>query len=323
MLQYLRENRIQNYFFVLIYILLLRLHTFFYDYGAAYGESIVYDMLGLSFAENQAWYKMLGILLLLYHVIMINRLASINHLSYSNSLFPGVFYVLILSMIPEIHPLSTVLVGNTFIILAVFEMFQAVHRNQRAKRLFNSGFFVSIAVFIDLNFIYMVPFFIISANAIILVRMRDIILYLLGFLTPVYFLLAYWILIGHFNSGVKHIAAHLQLFQYDFIYQNYGVIKVGIIGALVLFLLVVFNSVVTRTNIFVRNKLTFLFYLMVFSVVIFGLTFHTRLEDLQLIIFPLGVLIALYLVSLKKTSVAESFHLILLLLVILFQYFLK
>ncbi len=301
----------------------MRLHTFFYDYGAAYGESILYDMFDLSFAENQIWYKILGILLVFYHVIMINRLSSINLLSYSNSLFPGVFYVLILSLIPEIHPLSTVLVGNTFIILATSEMFQTVHRNQRSKRLFNAGFFIALAVFIDLNFIYMLPFFIIAANSIILVRIRDIILYVLGFLTPVYFLLAYWFLIGHINSGMQYISAHLQLFQYDFIYQDYGIIKAGIIGLLVLFLLVFFNAVVTRTNIFVRNKLTFLFYLMVFSVVVFGLTFHTRLEDLQLIIFPLGVLIALYLVSLKKVSIAESFHLILLLLVLLFQYFLK
>lgn len=322
-LQHFRENRIQNYFFVLVYVILLRLHTFFYDYGAISGASISYDLLGISFDGNQIWVKILGLLLLFYQVILINRLSSFNNLSYSNSLFPGLFYVLVLSIIPDIHPLSTVLVGNTFIILAVFQMFQTIHRNQRSKRLFNAGFFVSMAAFLDLNFIYFVPFFIFAANSIILVRIKDIILYVLGFLAPPYFLFAYWILIDQTQAGINYIGSELHFFQYEFIYQNYGIIKAGIIGILVLFLLVVFNTVVTRTNIFVRNKLTFLFYMMIYSVVVFGLTFHTRLEDMQLIILPLGMLMGLYIVSIKKNNIAESFHLLLVILVVLFQYFLN
>ncbi len=323
MLQLFRVNRIQNYFFVLIYVILLRLHTFFYDYGAVSGASISYDLFHLSFGSNQIWIKILGILLLFFQVLLINRMSAFNNLSYYNSLFPGLFYVLILSLIPDIHPMSAVLVGNTFIILAIFQMFQTIHRNQRSKRLFNAGFFVSIAAFVDLNFIYLAPFFIFAANAIILVRIRDIVLYLLGFLAPLYFLFAYWILIDHFHAGTTFIGTHLQLFQYEFIYQNYGIIKAGVIGFLVLFLLGTFSTVVMRTNIFVRNKLTFLFYLMVFSVLVFGLTFDTRLEDLQIIILPLGILMGLYMVSVRKANIAESFHLLLLILVVLFQYFLN
>lgn len=322
-LQHFRKNRIQNYFFVLVYVILLRLHTFFFDYGSISGASISYDLLGLSFDGNQIWVKILGIMLLFYQVILINRLASFNNLSYYNSLFPGVFYVLILSMIPDIHPLSTVLVGNTFVILATFQMFQTIHRNQRSKRLFNAGFFASMAVFFDLNFIYLAPFFIIAANAIILLRIRDILLYVIGFLAPLYFLFAYWIYMDQTQAGINHIWTQMDFFQYEFIYQNYGIMKAGIVGILVLFLLVVFNTVVTRTNIFVRNKLTFLFYLMIFSAVAFGFTFHTRLEDIQLVILPLGMLIGLYMVSVKKANIAESFHLLLLILAILFQYFLN
>jgi len=262
-------------------------------------------------------------LLLLFHVVYINRLSAFNNLSYYSSLFPGVFYVLILSLIPDIHPMSPMLVGNTFVIIAIFQLFQTIHRNQRSKRLFNTGFFIGMAVFTDLNFIYLIPFFIIAVNAIILVRVRDILLYVLGFVAPVYFLFAYWILTDHFSEGIAHIGSQFQLFQYEFIYQSYGIIKAGIIGALVLFLFFVLGSVITRTNIFVRNKLTFLFYLLMYSVVIYGLTFHTRLEDLQLIILPLGILIGLYLISIKKVNIAESLHLLILILAVLFQYFLK
>lgn len=322
MLHLFRKNRIQNYFIAFIYVLLLRMFTFFTDYGAVEGKSIAYDLLGWSFSGNQVGFKLVSILLIFYQVILINRLSALNNLSYVNSLFPGIFYVLVLSLIPDMHPMSTILVGNTFLILAIAHLFQTIHRNQRSKRLFNSGFFVTLAVFSDLNFIYLVPFLIVAANAIILVRARDILLYVLGFLTPIYFLSAYWILQGAFLSGIQEIWNSLILFNYEFIYQSYGIIKTGLTGIFVLGLLVVLQTVVTRTNIFVRNKLTFLYYLMVFSAVIFGLCFQVHLEELQLILLPVGFLLGLYVLNIRKIPVAESIHLLILIPAVLFQYFL-
>lgn len=323
MLQLFRQNRIQNHFFVLIYVLLLRLFTFFNEFGAVQGGSVFYDLFGLSFAEDRMWYKIVSILIIFYQVVLINRMAAFNNLSYSSSQLPGVFYVLILSFIPDIHPMSPVLMGNTFIIIAISQLFQTIHRNQRSKRIFNTGFFVSMAVFFDLSFIFYIPFFVLAANSIILVRIRDVILYLLGFLAPVYFLSAYWLFTNQMNAGLQRIGQQLRLFEYELIYQNYGIIKVVLVGVLVVLLLAVLNTVVTRTNIFVRNKLTFLFYLMVMSVVGFGMSFQTHLEELQLIIFPVGVLVGLYVVGLRKVQIAESIHFLLLILVVLFQYFLN
>lgn len=322
MLELFRKNRIQTYFFVLIYVVLLRLFTFFNEYDGVSQGSIIYDLWGLTFGEDKVWYKIFSILIIFYQAILVNRLTELNNLSYVSSLIPGVFYVLVLSLIPDIHPLSPMLLGNTFIILAIMQLFQTIHRNQRSKRLFNTGFFVSLAVFFDSGFIYYVPFFIVAVNAVILVRIRDVILYLLGVLTPFYFLTAYWVLLDQASVGYLRIWEQLRLFNYEFIYQNYGIIKTGIVGLLAIFIFAVLNTVITRTNIFVRNKLTFLFYLMVMSVAAFGLGFDTSLDDLQLIILPAGILMGLYIVGIRRISIAESIHLLLLILVVLFQYFL-
>lgn len=322
MLHLFRKNRLQNYFIAFIYVVLLRMFTFFTDYGAVEGESIAYDLLGWNFSENQAGYKLVSILMIFYQFVLINRLSTQNNLSYGNSLFPGIFYVLVLSLIPDLHPMSTILVGNTFLILAITHLFQTIHRNQRSKRLFNSGFFAALAVFSDLNFIYLVPFLIVAANTIILVRPRDIFLYILGFLVPLYFLSAYWILQDVFLSAFQEILNSLVLFRYEFVYQSYGIIKASLIGVFVLGLLAVIQTVVTRTNIFVRNKLTFLYYLMVYSALIFGLCFRVHLEELQLILLPVGFLLGLYVLNIRKIPVAESIHLLILILAVLFQYFL-
>lgn len=322
MLQLFRTNRIQNYFFVLIYVILLRLFTFFTDYGEVSQEGILYELLGWTFDGDKGWYRVVSILIIFYQVILINRIAELNNLTYANTLMPGIWYALVLSLVPEIHPLSPELFANTFVLLAIAQLFQSIHRNQRSKRIFNTGFNIMIAVFFDLSYLYFVPFFIIAANAIILVRVRDIILYAMGALAPVYFLVAYWLITDQLGAGFQSIGTKIQLFQFDFIYQNYGIIKVGMIGLLFGLLLLVINQVVTRTNIFVRNKLMFLFYLMMMSAVAFGLSFYTLLDDLQLVILPVGILMGLYIVSLKRIQVAEGIHFFILILAVLFQYFL-
>ena len=292
-------------------------------YGPVTEGGIVYEIFGLTFAEDHNWYRILSTLVIFYHVILINRLVEFNNLTYANTLIPGIWYALMLSIVPEIHPLSPVLLGNTFILIAITQLFQAIHRNQRSKRVFNTGFYVTLAALFDLSFLYFIPFFIIAANAIILVRIRDVILYTLGVLTPLYFLSAYWMVTDQFFSGMQLVGQKFQLFKYDFVYQNYGIIKVGLYSVLVLFLLLVLNKVVTRTNIFVRNKLTFLFYLMVMAAVGFGFSFHTTLDELQMVILPVGVLMGLYVVSIKRVQIAESVHFLMLILAMLFQYFLK
>lgn len=322
-LQLFRKNRIQNYFFVLIYVILLRLFTFFMDFGPVTEGGIVYEIFGLTFAEDHNGYRILSILVIFYHVILINRLAEFNNLTYANTLIPGIWYALMLSIVPEIHPLSPVLMGNTFILIAITQLFQSIHRNQRSKRVFNTGFYVTLAALFDLSFLYFIPFFIIAANAIILVRVRDVILYTLGVVAPLYFLSAYWVITDQFFSGIQLVGQKFQLFKYDFIYQNYGIIKVMLFSLLVFFLLIVLNKVVTRTNIFVRNKLTFLFYFMVMAAVAFSFSFHIQLNELQMVILPVGMLMGLYIVGIKRVQIAESIHFLLLIIAVLFQYFLK
>lgn len=323
MLQLFRNNRIQNHLYVFIYVILLRLFTFFWDYGSVSTGGIIYDIFGLTFDGDKGWYRLLSIGLIYYQVILINRLAELNNLTFANTLLPGIWYPLVLSLIPEIHPLSPLLVGNTFVLIALAQLFQSIHRNQRSKRIFNTGFNLMVAVFCDLSFLYFVPFFIIAANAIILVRVRDIVLYLMGVLAPIYFLMAYWKITDQFMDSFRQLGLKFRLFEYDFIYGNYGIIKAGLVALLALMLLLVVNRVVTRTNIFVRNKLTFLFYMMVWSAVVFGLSFHTQLADLQLVILPVGILMGLYIVIIKRVQIAESIHFFMLILAILFQYFIN
>lgn len=323
MLQLLKENRIQNYFFILIYVFILRIHTFFYSYGPIPRvDSILYDTIGNGNMETSWALKIFSVLLIFYHVVYINRIVALNSLSFGNPMYPGALYVLFLSLIPEIHPMDSMLLGNTFSILALYHLFQAVHRNQRSKRLFNAGFLICVAAVCNINFLYIVPFLILASNTLIVVRNRDFILYFLGFVVVIYFLSAYWYLTAGFPDMLYKLKEYFHWFDFSFLNQKYGIIKTSLFGALTLFTILIFRQIVSRTNIFVRNKLHFLFYFLLYSMMLVLIGFNVDLAQLQILFLPLALLFGLYLYNLSKPLIAEGIHLVIFVVAIMFQYFL-
>lgn len=303
---------------------MLRFFTFFHSYGSVdEKDSIVYYLLNWDFNGKQVWVIFVSMILIFYQAAYINRLVGINKLSISNSLFPGIFYILILSIIPEIHPLSSTLVGNTFVIISLYHMFMIVHRIQRPKRIFNSAFYLCLASLFNIEYILLFPFFIMAANAFVAVKAKDLILYAVGIILPYYFLFSYLLLTGQVAAFTSQFLSNLDFFKYPFIYQNYGIVKVGIIGILSLLVIVTFTSAVSKTNIFARNKLEYILYLLIFSMVIFGLSTNIYLSDIQIVFIPLVVLLAVYIQQISKNNIAESFHFLLFIIAILFQYFLN
>lgn len=323
MLQLFKENRIQNYFFILIYVLLLRIHTFFNSYGPVPKvDSILYDAIGQGEWDTTWGMKIISVLLIFYHVMYINRILIVNNLAFGNPMYPGALYVLFLSLLPEIHPLDPMLVGNTFLILAIYHLFQAVHRNQRSKRLFNAGFLICIASVCNINYLFLMPFLILASNSLIVVRNRDFLLYFLGFGTVVYFLGTYWYLTEGVSHALHKLTGYFHWFEYDFLREEYGVVKTAILGSLVLLSLIGFRQIVSKTNIFVRSKLHFLFNLLLYSILLVGIGFHVDLAHIQILFLPLSLLLGLYLFNLARPVIAEGIHFILLVLVVLSQYFL-
>src|SRR5690625_7983177 len=105
-------------------------------------------------------------------------------------------------------------------------LFQAVHRNQRSKRLFNAGFLICIASVCNINYLYMVPFLILASNSLIVVRNRDFLLYFLGFGTVVSFLGAYWYLRDGITYSLHIMEGYFHWFEYTLVHEEYLVEKI-------------------------------------------------------------------------------------------------
>src|SRR5690625_7855030 len=147
-------------------------------------------------------------------------------------MYPGALYVVFLSLFPGILPLDSMVVGNTLLLLAIYHVFQAVHRNQRSNRLFNAGFLICIASVCNISYLYMVPFLILASNSLIVVRNRDFLLYFLGFGTVVYFLGAYWYLTDGITYSLQKMAGYFHWFDFTFVREDDGVGRIVVVWCL-------------------------------------------------------------------------------------------
>jgi len=128
-----------------------------------------------------------SLLLVFFQAVMITILVNDNRINSESNLLPGLFYCLFASMVPEfMHP-SPVLMGNTFLLFALIEVMGVYKLPNASGRLFNLGFWISIASLFYFSNIGLLIFAIWGTSILRAYNMRDQITILLGAITP-YFL---------------------------------------------------------------------------------------------------------------------------------------
>jgi len=165
-----------------------------------------------------AWYKsspnvyvfmsscvILGVALYINYVI--NREKMFQRKSYLTALM----FVLMTSMLPSLNVLSFAAIANIFIFMAVAKALTLQNATSSRKAVFDIGLWVSMAVlfyFPAILFLLALFIFILVFRPIIL---QEIMAYLLGLLTPIYFSLALLFLSGKWPVYAKNLYLHINL----------------------------------------------------------------------------------------------------------------
>lgn len=179
---------------LLIFGLLLKLPLFLYSKNSISSETdgrLYQWLISLLPSNNGSLSAVIAFVLLYAQALMINYLVNEYRMIGRQTFLPAMAYVLITSLLPEWNYLSSPLVANTFIILMLIYLFSLYNSANARAQLFNIGlmaglnsyiFFPSSAfvICIVLGMIILKPF-----------RFNEIVLFLLGCLTPYYFHVAY------------------------------------------------------------------------------------------------------------------------------------
>jgi hypothetical protein len=236
------------------------------------------------------------------------------------NLFPGLFYILVCSAIPVFQEFSPIHLANTFLILALGQIYRVYKQNRCMDNLFNSGLLIGIAsLFYSPYILFLVPV-LLGLNSLRAFNLKEWLAVLIGGSIPILWLLIlaflndslfeHW---GIWSSGIRFFDIQWRTLRL------YEIISLVIIGLLVLLILLNYNANIQKTIIEVRKKMDLLYRILFFSLIVAVFSASMNMSNLLMVVMPCGILLSFMFIRMKR-STAELVHLFLLIGVLVFHY---
>ena len=323
MLELFRKDQPIGYVLLFFYCFLLRIPAFISEtnwtpLANSPFSDIVYNAIGHTSMAAQ----ITGTLLIFLQAIMINVMVTHNRITRENSLFPGLFYVFIMTMFPDFNYLSPSLMANTFIILALMNVFNSYKKSGNSGEVFNAGIFIGTAMLFDFSFII---FFITCFVGFLIVRsfrLIERVQYLIGFSIPLFLGATYYFWMGHLPEFLTSFGSNIGWIDWAANVNDILYIKVAILIFLLLFVLINYNNYGKKNNVHAMRKVDVLLWFMLLPLVTFLFQSGIRLDHALIIAVPMGTLLGFSMMIINNKMIAEVVHLLLIGVAFLFQYIL-
>ncbi|HHM21781.1 MAG TPA: hypothetical protein ENJ20_07125 [Bacteroidetes bacterium] len=322
MLTLFRTNHLFSSIFLVFYILLLRASVFVAPFkwnpsGKGLLSQWLYNWIGYQTIGAQ----IVAILLLVVQGFLINYIVIKNRLSVEVNLFPGVFYVLVCCMIPDFLYLSPVLIGNTFILIAISEMFSTYKVSACADRIFNAGFWTGVAGLFYFPFLFYFIFLNSALNSLRSFNIKEWLRLSIGLLMP------YLLLWMYFFATDQTDYMWQEQFANNFSFFNFGntaangqtYAKVAIFLLFIAIAVVNSSSYLSKRNIQAQKKISMFYWIMTSAFIGAFFQANVAFEHLISLAPALGVFLAFTFTNLKRQW-AEAFHFLLVLAALIMQW---
>jgi len=317
-----RTNQIFTGVLLLPYILLLYTSVFVFDSTPEQIESsgIFSDWIYQKIGVNTLTSNIIAIILLWVQSFLINTIALKHRLQNEFTLFPDMFYVLLCSFIPDFLYLSPVLMGNTFFIIAIGQMFECYKKNSVAHQIFNIGFWLAIAGFFYFSFNLLIVWAIVGLGSLRNFKSKEVLQVVFGLLTPIILVGTYYFWFGKFEYfWQEQFLNNVSFLDFEMGKEYEVWIKGSIIVLPVILAFLSSSSFMSKKVMQVQKKITTLARALLIIAATVLIQAGMSLEHLLLFMVPLSFFASFYFAGMKR-NVAESLHFIILMGVLFFQY---
>lgn len=187
---------------LLLFGWLLKLPLFLYPKNIISGQidGRMYQwLISLLPPGNATSYSIISFILLYTQALMINYLVSEYRMMIKATYLPAMAYLLITSLLPEWNYLSSPMLANTFIIWIFIYLFKLYNSSNARTEIYNIGLIAGIASYIYFPSAAFALCVLLGLMILKPFRLSEIILFILGGMTPYYFHAAYLFLFSQLN----------------------------------------------------------------------------------------------------------------------------
>ncbi|MGB4958535.1 MAG: hypothetical protein WBO36_03610, partial [Saprospiraceae bacterium] len=149
-------------------------------------QNIIYQAIPSGLLQN-----IVANILIFFHALMINYIFINHRMSREITLFAGVFYVLLVTINIDNSLLSNVLIANSFIILALYNLLKTYKIPHPTANIFNTGFWIGVAGLFYSPYFLFILFGLISLLVLRSFKFIEKLQYFIGCAIPYFLLFTY------------------------------------------------------------------------------------------------------------------------------------
>jgi len=322
-LTFFRTNQVFYSLMLIVYILLLRFSVFIAPFQwEPSGHGVLSESLYSLIGSSQSFTAhIVAMLLLMLQGYFVNLMCINNRISNDINLFPGLFYVWICCSIPDFLYLSPVLIGNTFFIFTLFQIFDTYKNPACANRIFNAGFWLGVASLFYFPFVFFLIVLIAALSILRAFNLQELLMILLGMFLPYLFVGLYFFWFDRFDFFYEHQVGRnfdfLNLSSIPFTWDVW--VKLAIFLIALIYVITSNGSYLAKKNIQVQKKINILYWVPIAALVSLPFQANATLEHFLLLAPTLGIFLALTFTSLKSQW-AEAIHFLMVVLALALQF---
>lgn len=200
-----------NIIVLLIFGLLLKTPMFLYPKAivATDNDGTLYRFLIESLPLSQTGYAIVTFILLYAQALLINYLVNEYRMIPRQNYLPAMAYLLITSLLPAWNYMSSPLLANTLIIWMFIKLFRLYNTPNAKGAVYNIGLIAGVASYIYFPSAIFALCVIIGLMILKPFRLNEVLLFLLGGLTPYYFF-AIWLFL-HNRLNLVNFFPHVSV----------------------------------------------------------------------------------------------------------------
>jgi len=269
--------------------------------------------------DHKLIYFFLGLVLVLSQAIHLNMISNNNEVLYRNSFLPGLFYLLLSCSIPQFVSFHPVLIVNSILIFTLHKIFRLYKNDDPLAWDFDTCVLLSI---MTLFYLPAIIFLLLYGVSLLILRpfsWRDWVVGLIGFITPVFFVLLYYFFADRLNEVKDFI--HTAEISRKFNIKNavpagYPLTILWVTAIFVLSLLRIRLNYL-KNSAKTRNYQLVILVFVIVSLLMIVFTPAEMLFRFSILCIPLSIIIAYYFLSTKKAWLTEPLLYLLILFIIL------
>ena len=320
MLTFFRTNQPLANIFLLAYLGIVRLSTFIHPLSIVpKSQGVLTQWMYAELSPISVGGQIAAFFLVFIQAVFINITMARYRVSTETTLLPGLFYCLITALLPDFLLLSSTLLANTFLILALFYLFEVYKNSYIAPRIFDVGFWIGVASLFHCSYILFVICGIVGLGILRGLRLKEFLMFLIGVIVPFFLFAVYLFWNDKLPYLSKHFADNFSFFSFVH-YNNPAIyVKLSIMSILIAVALLVNAQFLNKRSISIQKFISCIYWMLLIGGLTTLFQSNVDINHLLIISVPLSILLSI-LFQRIGIATAEVFHMLLLGIALLLQF---